>query len=429
MKSSSKNSKFFYGWVVVFACLLIQAIPFGVVQNAHPQFIKFVTEGEGYSLTQFSMLFTIGTIVSAIASPFIGNILSKPTTNVKLMFVIGSILVGGGFVLNSFANGIWAYYGISALNQVGLAIISSIGVPMLISLWFTENKGFALGLAFCGGGLGNIFLQQLGAKLLNDPNIGYKKAYIVFGILALVVGLLASILFIRRPKAEELTANATNNSKENNNKEKQNTTSTVEYTFNEVKQMKFFWILAASFTFVGLYVSGMSVQFSGYFYSIGLDPQLVANIGSTFAFVSIFGNLFGGVFFDKLGIRNSLLLAGVTVVITGLSLIFTPQVNALGYVFAFGLGISMFAYIIGPSYLTGALFGNKEFGTILGVVQVFFAFGFAIGSSLFGVIVDASGGNYTPAWTAVTIFAAIAYVGLLISTTKIAAINKEKASK
>ena len=89
----------------------------------------------------------------------------------------------------------------------------------------------------------------------------------------------------------------------------------------------------------------------------------------------------------------------------------------------------MFAYIIGPSYLTGALFGNKEFGTILGVVQVFFAFGFAIGSSLFGVIVDASGGNYTPAWTAVTIFAAIAYVGLLISTTKIAAINKEKASK
>ena len=192
--------------------------------------------------------------------------------------------------------------------------------------------------------------------------------------------------------------------------------------------MKFFWVLALSFLFVGLYVSGMSVQFSGYFYSIGLDPKLVANIGSTFAFVSIFGNLFGGVFFDKLGIRNSLILAGIIVIITGLSLIFTPQVNALGFVFAVGLGISMFAYIIGPSYITGALFGNKEFGTILGVIQVFFAFGFAIGSSLFGVIVDASGGNYIPAWIAVTIFAAIAYTGLLISTGKIMADNKNKTA-
>ncbi len=426
-ENNQKSNKIFFGWFVVFACLLIQAIPFGVVQNAHPQFIKFVTEAEGYSLTQFSMLFTIGTIVSAIASPFIGNILSKPTTNIKLMFTIGCVLAGGGFILNSFANGIWAYYGVSALNQVGLAIISSIGVPMLISTWFTENKGFALGLAFCGGGIGNIFLQQLGAKLLNDPNIGYKKAYIVFGVLSLVVGLVATLLFIRRPKSpEELALNVPKKKKEEEKNPK--VTSAVEYTFNEVKNMKFFWVLALSFLFVGLYVSGMSVQFSGYFYSIGLDPKLVANIGSTFAFVSIFGNLFGGVFFDKLGIRNSLILAGIIVIITGLSLIFTPQVNALGFVFAVGLGISMFAYIIGPSYITGALFGNKEFGTILGVIQVFFAFGFAIGSSLFGVIVDASGGNYIPAWISVTIFAAIAYTGLLISTGKIMADNKNKTA-
>ena len=426
-ENNQKSNKIFFGWFVVLACLLMQAFPFGVVQNAHPQFIKFVTEGEGFSLTQFSMLFTIGTVASAICSPFIGKVLSNPKTNIKMMFVLGAVLAGGGFLLNAFAGGIWGYYVVSAIDQIGLAIVSSIGVPMIISTWFTENKGFALGVAFCGGGIGNIFLQQLAAKLLNDPSIGYKGAYIIFGALAMAVAIPAALLFIRRPKGpEELALNVPKKKKEDDKKPK--VSSSVEYTFNEVKNMKFFWILAISFLFVGLYVSGMSVQFSGYFYSIGLEPQLVANIGSTFAFVSIFGNLFGGVLFDKLGIRNSLLLAGVIVIICGLSLIFTPQVNALGFVFAAGLGISMFAYIIGPSYLTGALFGNKEFGTILGVVQVFFAFGFAIGSSLFGIIVDASGGNYIPAWIAVTVFAAIAYTGLLISTGKIMADNKKKVA-
>ena len=71
------------------------------------------------------------------------------------------------------------------------------------------------------------------------------------------------------------------------------------------------------------------------------------------------------------------------VIASGLSLIFVPQVNILGYVFAICIGIAMYAYIIGPSYLTGALFGNREFGTILGIVQIFFAAGFGIGTTLF----------------------------------------------
>ena len=38
--------------------------------------------------------------------------------------------------------------------------------------------------------------------------------------------------------------------------------------------------------------------------------------------------------------------------------------------------------MMGTSLLVGAFFGNKEFGTILGVVQILFAVGFAVGSSV-----------------------------------------------
>ena len=45
----------------------------------------------------------------------------------------------------------------------------------------------------------------------------------------------------------------------------------------------------------------------------------------------------------------------------------------------------MFSYIMGPSYMTGALFGDRDYGTILGVVQIFFALGFAVGTPIFGL--------------------------------------------
>ena len=81
MENTNTKKPFFYGWIIVVACMLIQAVPYGIATNVQPQFINFVTSAEGFTLTQFSLLFTIGTIVSAIASPYIGKILSDPKTN------------------------------------------------------------------------------------------------------------------------------------------------------------------------------------------------------------------------------------------------------------------------------------------------------------------------------------------------------------
>ena len=100
----------------------------------------------------------------------------------------------------------------------------------------------------------------------------------------------------------------------------------------------------------------MSVQYTSYLYKLGFSATYVANIGSIFAFFSILGNLCGGLFFDKLGIKRHFLLSSVMVVLCGISLVFIPGIPALGYLFAILLGITIFAYIIGPSYLTGALF-------------------------------------------------------------------------
>lgn len=420
MENTTNKRPFFYGWVIVVACMLIQAIPYGVAINVQPQFINFVINGEGFTLTQFSLLFTIGTVVSALASPSIGKMLSNPKSNLKLIYVIGSILSGGGFALYSFAGGnLWAYYGISALVQVGTAIISAIGVPLLVNAWFKENKGIAMGIAFSGSGIGNIFLQQIAARLLSDPNFGYARAYFIFGIISLIVSLPISLFLVRLPKDEsELVRNS--HKKKNS---KVNLTS-WGYTLQEVMKMKLFWVLASGFIFVGFYVSGMSVQYISYLYSLGFNATFVANIGSIFAFFSIFGNLCGGLFFDKLGIKKSLAASGSMIIICGLCLIFVPNIPTLGYLFAVLLGISMFTYIIGPSYLTGSLFGDREFGTILGIVQVFFAIGYAVGTVLFGLCVDYLG--YPISWTLTTIYAVVAYSLLLIASIRIQKHNKEE---
>ena len=169
-----------------------------------------------------------------------------------------------------------------------------------------------------------------------------------------------------------------------------------------------FWMIGISFIFVGFYVSGVALQFIAYLQSIEEAGILLipsARIASMFGLFSIFGSILGGMLFDKLGLAKSYSFAGILVVIACLCLIFIPNMNLLGYVFPICFGISLFAYIMGPSYMTGVLFGDREYSAILGIIQIFFALGFAIGSPIFGATIDNFG--WTVGWITTIIYTII----------------------
>lgn len=419
--NQNKSKKFATGWLIVVACMLIQAIPFGVASNIQPQFVSYVVEEKGFTLAGFSLIFTLGTIVSAVASPFIGMMFNK--ISAKTMYLLGAILSGGGFLAFSMCQELWQFYIVAGIVQVGTSIISSIGIPLLINSWFDDTtKGKALGLAFAGSGLGNIFLQQMTAYSL--VNFGSSKSYLMFGALSLIVGIPVSLLFLRMPKNNSEIVKG--NKKENGKEESQNTT-TVEwgYTFKEAKNLKFFWILALGLFFLGMYVSALAVQYPAYLkVHLAIDPKFVGNVGSVFALFSLGGNLFGGALFDKLGVTKGLIIAFILAGVSCLALMFAGQMEILAIVFAALKGLSVFAYMIGPSMLTGSFFGQKDFGSILGVVQIFFAVGFAAGSSVFGLLVDKLG--YTFAWSTIFVFIVICYVSLIVASIGMQKLNKAR---
>lgn len=422
MSTLNKSKKLATGWLIVVACMLIQAIPFGVASNIQPQFVSYVVEEKGFTLAGFSLIFTLGTVVSAVASPFIGMMFNK--VNVKTMYLLGGILSGGGFLAFSMCQELWQFYIVAGVVQVGTAAISSIGVPLLINGWFDElSKGKAMGLAFAGGSIGNIFLQQLTAFSLK--NYGASQSYLYFGILSLVVGIPITLLFLRMPKDN---SEVVKGKKKEENAKAENTNSTEVdwgYTLNEVKSVKYFWIFALGLFFLGMYVSALAVQYPAYLkVHLAIDPKFVGNVGSVFALFSLGGNLFGGALFDKLGVTKGLIIAFILAGVSCLALMFAGQMEILAIVFAALKGLSVFAYMMGPSLLVGAFFGNKEFGAILGVVQIFFAVGFAAGSSVFGLLVDNMG--YGVAWWVVFAFIIVCYGSLIVASIGMTKLNKER---
>lgn len=416
---NTKKRKLTAGWIIVIACMLIQAIPAGVIANTQSLFMYPVINSRGFSLVAFSLMFSIGTIVSAAAGPFIGSLFSK--INLKVLYITGAIIAGGGFAAFSMATEIWHFYILAGVVQIGSGIISGIGTPLLISAWFDEaTKGKALGLAFAGGSIGNFFLQPLATQLI--ANQGYAGAYLVLGILALIVGLPIALFLVRMPKNASEIVRAKNSVSDLDNKN----VEVSGYTLKEAAKTKYFWMLCLGFTFIGLYVSAYSVQYAAYFQgSLNFDATAIGVTGSIFAICSLAGNLIGGSLFDKLGALKCLIVAGVLVLISGSFLLLAKNSVIFAHLFSATKGLAVFAYMIGPAYLTGSFFGNKEFGSILGIVQLLFAVGISTGSALFGVLAEKLG--YDMSWILVLAAVAIAYVLLISATIGMNKLNKEKS--
>lgn len=396
-------------YFIVFICMFLQAVPYSIAQNIQPLFVPYVIKQFGFSLAGFSLIFTCGAIASAIFSPVLGNVFEK--VNIKLLFLVGATLSAVGFMGFGFSHNLAQFYALAAMQKVGCLLFSGIGVPYLINSWFPkEGRGKALGIAFSGGSIGNVFLQQITSQMLASRGATYS--YIFFGVLALVCSLPIVMIFVRLPKAGEVEV------VEENEAEEVQTSGFEGLGAKATKQNKYFWLFSIGYAIIAVSISALSTQYATYFTGeLGLSATLVGTLGSVFAAFCLIGNVSGGALFDKIGTLKtmtiSMLLQGVAIV----ALIFCAKVPALAFLFSIAYGLNVYSYMSAPAFMATDVFGKKESSKIFGTISLLFALGYAFGSTLVGMIVDKVG--FGAAWIVMLGCVVAGYTLLLGSIKKV----------
>lgn len=409
-KGISNKKKFF----MVFICMFMQAIPFGIAQNIQPLFIPYVIKQFGFSLAGFSLIFTFGAIASAAFSPFLGKLFGK--VNIKILFLVGSTLSAVGFIGFGFSHNLTQFYAFSAIQQIGCVLFSGLGVPYVINHWFPkEGRGKALGIAFSGGSIGNVFLQQITSQMLASKGATYS--YIFFGIVAIICSLPIVLLFIRLPKAGEVEVVSKDEVVEENESK-----GFEGLGAKAARQNKYFWLFSIGYAIIAISISALSTQYATYFTGeLGLSATLVGTLGSVFAMFCLIGNVVGGALFDKIGTVKTMTISMILEAIAVIALLFSVKIHGLAFFFSIAYGLNVYSYMSAPAFMATDVFGKKESSVILGTISLLFALGFAFGSTLFGMVVDNFGFNI--AWILMLVCIFVGYALLLTSIKKVKAQN------
>lgn len=429
-KVVSKGYKYF----MVFLAMFTQAIPYGIAQNIQPLFVHPLVNTFHFTLASYTLLFTFGALAASITSPFIGKGFSK--INYKVMYMTGITISALAYVLFGISTKLPLFYVAGILCMIGSTFFSGQGVPWVINHWFPgKGRGTALGIAFCGGSIGNIFLQPITQKILAANMIGNAKTghlismkpFFIFAVALFIVGLIITI-FIRTPKKNEVVASAEEMKEAKAAEKAANAKLFPGWTAKEVIKMPAFWIFSIGFLIIGIGLASLNEDYAA-FLDTKLSLETVGFIGAMYGVGCLIGNVLGGILFDKLGTAKAMTFAAIMYVISIVMMILvssqpfgTTFSRNCAIAYAFFCGFAVFSYMSGPAFMAKDLFGAKEEGVMLGLVGLAYAIGFAIGAPLFGIVKDMA--SFTMAWYVMLACVIVGFILLIGAVIKIKKIQK-----
>ncbi|GEL06080.1 MFS transporter [Rummeliibacillus stabekisii] len=384
-----EKKKIHYAWWTLLALCIIVGIGKGSLSNSASLFLTPITKDLGVGLGSLSLYFSVSAIVTLIFLPIGGKILAK--YDIRSVLIVGIILQAGSYVLFSFMSSVWGWYIMAIPLAVGGVFITVIAGPVLINQWFKKNSGLALGILGAAGGLLGAISQPIVGKLISSH--GWRSSYVIVGIAAMVIIIPVVLLLIKKsPQAKGLLpygmdeAAATDNGAAINTEEK-------GVTFAIAKKSSAFYALLIFF-FLVTSIASFSMHIPTYLMNKGFSVSFAGNIMGTLMIGVLIGSLIIGFLTDRIGSKNTALLAMAVGLISICLLVFTES-NAGIITLAVGLFgvISSSIGTLGPA-LTASLFGNKEYSQIYSTASLGLAISSIVALPVYGYVYDFTG-SYT----------------------------------
>jgi MFS family permease len=268
----------------------------------------------------------------------------------RKMLMTGAIMTLIAFLGLSMMKSLSVFYISYVFVALGYVFGGPLPCQVLISRWFTKNRGKAMGIAYLGIGTGFTIVPQLVNAL--EKNLGWNMALVALGIIIVLVSIPLA-LFVR-----DSPSTLSDDVKPE-----------PAVPIKSILSNPYFYMLAfGSMCSIGA-VGGINQHLKLYLKDMQMDETKIANIISLVAFMSLGGRVIMGWLADLFP-RKYVMILIYLLVGGAIPLLLVPDFPGRLYIFAvvFGLGLGG-DYMIIP-LMAGDLFGIRTLGRVMGIVLV-----------------------------------------------------------
>jgi len=321
-----------------------------------------------------SFPYTATMIGFAVGGIMMGRLADRRGIMVPLL--LGTCMLGIGFVAAAFAQNYWQFILAQAL-LIGMLGSSATFGPLVadVSLWFQRQRGIAV--AICASG--NYLAGAIWPPLLQHAieNYGWRQAYAGIGIICVVTMLPLSLLMRRRPQVAGRTADG-----------KRTRISAAAEHKTAPGYLQGVLMFAGIACCVAM--SMPQVHMVAYCGDLGYGAARGAEMLSIMLFMGVVSRLASGMIADRIGGLGTLILGST---LQCLALIFYLPFDGLTslYIVSALFGLSQGGIVPSYALIVRDYFPAHQAGIRVSMVLMATVVGMALGGWLSGIIYDLTG--------------------------------------
>ena len=379
-----------YRWIILAVCFFTITFTNGLTLGGLVVFdrelLDYLSEVTGEEvLRQELKLKDAITLWSTAVFAFIAGIIID-RVGVRALMISGMFLLSATFYYYAQSDSLTDMYIIHIFQGMVLSMSGMVINVVLISKWFNDNRGLAIGVLLAGTSVGNGIFPQINTYLLTISDGDWRQVMIW---LALIPLAYIPILFaFIKEKPEDVAV------KEDNQASNDFKASSIEggFTLQQTLRSANFWFLSvmAFCTFYSILamIGHVFLMLDGEGYS----PQISAT-GVSIIFIGGFiGKVISGKLAEMIG-RKIVLVGGVAMMLVGSLLI----VSSIFYKnpLLIWIGLTLYGTGWGGLYtliqlLVADLFGLIAIGKIMGEINIIDTIGGGLGPIITAVIYDST---------------------------------------
>ena len=367
-------------WLIVAALF---TVTYGVSTPlaAYGVFLPVFAETFAWSRGAISTALSVNLLLGGLAGFVIGALADRHGP--RVMLVVTVVLAGSAFALVSTVGALWQLYlFVGVLGGIGMSSFYLLSTTT-VTRWFDERRGLALALVLVGFNLGYISAGPLSAWLI--AKVGWRAAYALLGSICGLVTMLAA-LTVRLPRAREAPeprARAARVAAPGS--------ATLAEALRDARQ----WYLNVSWLLLGALSLMISVHIVPFAHDQGISLAGASLALTAYGVGAVAGRIASGVVSDRIGTFTTIRLGYGLQVVALLALLGLSSHEALlGSLVVLGIGFAAADTMLAKA--VPDVFGTRALGAILGVLNLGWRCGAALGPAAAGFLYDLTGSYAIP---------------------------------
>lgn len=372
---------FYYGWVILGCVCCAGVARQGGAVATLSVFVAPMTREFGWSRTAISGAVSVGGVLAAVLSPYLGGYLDR--AGARLVLCLAILGTAAATALLSLTTALPMFYLLFCVARLNFAGPFDLGIYGAVSQWFVTRRAMATSIATLGGMVGLTTMPLIAQAAMGSG--GWRAGWLAVGATALVVGFLPVwLLLVRAPEDVGLLPDRSVSEAHTPGAEQ------PSFTRAQALRTPAFWLLSL-FTLLAYPVqAGVSLHQAPFLIERGLSPAAAATVVSSFSVLSGVAALCFGLVPRWVPIRLRLALVGALLCI-GTTLMLGVHSAGQAYAAAafFGLGIGGLLTMLPIAWAD--YYGRRSYGAIRGLALLVQVLAQATGPLLSGVLRDATG--------------------------------------